>query len=178
MNYQTIEEIYSANDKIRENLKQVLSNVSAEQAGVLPEGETWSIANIAEHVSMVDHGMTRICAKLLNGAKEAGLSSNGAVSVRSESLQKFAGAKGVKITAPETVQPRANLSIAESLAKIDENRIVLDELRPLFESVGCDGFTFPHPAFGDLNSNEWLVLIGGHGARHTAQIQRILEKMN
>jgi DinB superfamily len=178
MNYQSIEDIYTANDKIRENLKQVLSNVSDEQAGVLPEGETWSIANIAEHLSMVDFGMMRICAKLLNGAKDAGLSSNGEINVRSDIQEKFAGAKDIKVDAPETVQPRANQTIAESLAKMDESRRSLNELRTLFESVGCEGFTFPHPAFGDLNSNEWLVLLGGHEARHTAQIQRLLDKMN
>ncbi len=177
MNYQSIDDIYTANDKIRENLKQVLSKVSEEQARALPEGETWSIAKIAEHLSMVDGGLMRICAKLLNGAKEAGLSSNGEVNVRPEIQQKFAGARDMKLDAPETVQPVANQTIAESLAKMDENQKGLNELRPLFESVGCDGFTFPHPAFGDMNSNEWLALLGGHEARHTAQIQRLLEKM-
>jgi hypothetical protein len=127
---------------------------------------------------MVDDGMMRICAKLLNGAKEAGLSSDGAVNVRSEIQQKFADARDMKLDAPVTVQPVANQTIPESLAKLDENRKSLNELRPLFETVGCDGFTFPHPAFGDLNANEWLALLGGHEARHTAQIQRLLEKIN
>lgn len=178
MNYQTIAEIYDANDKIRDNLKQVLGDVTAEQAGNFPNGEKWSIANIVEHLSMVDYGMMRISAKLLNAAKEKGETSNGEAHISSDFLQKIAGARDMKVEAPETVVPSGDRSIEESLSKMDENRKGLNELRPLFEKVGCDGFTFPHPAFGQLNSNEWLALLGGHEARHTAQIERLLKKMN
>ena len=37
-----------------------------------------------------------------------------------------------------------------------------------------DTHKFPHPFFGELSATEWLVLLGGHEARHTAQIERIL----
>ncbi len=39
MNYQTIDEIYTANDKIREKLKETVSNLTDEQTAFLPEGE-------------------------------------------------------------------------------------------------------------------------------------------
>lgn len=177
MGYKTIGELYEANEKFRGNLKEVVGNLTDEQANAFPVGEKWSISNIVEHLAMVDFGMTRICAKLLAGAREKGETSGGEAHITETFLQKTAGARDTKVDAPETVVPSGNQSIAESLAKMDENLKTLNELRPLFETVGCEGFTFPHPAFGPMNSNEWLLLLGAHEARHTAQIQRLLEKI-
>jgi hypothetical protein len=56
---------------------------------------------------------------------------------------------------------------------MEESRNRLNELRPLFESVECSDQKFPHPAFGELTAHEWLALVGGHEARHIAQIKRI-----
>ena len=174
MNYQTIADVYAANDKIREQLKETVENLTDEQAGISPEGGKWTIAQLVEHVALVEEGMTRISAKLLNEAREQGKTADGSVKISEDFMRKAAGAREQKIEAPDRVQPKANLTIAESLAKIEENRKVLDALRPLFESVECSDHKFPHPAFGDLTAHEWLTLIGGHEARHIAQIRRIL----
>ncbi len=69
------------------------------------------------------------------------------------------------------------MTIAESLAKLDENRRQLEELRPIFESVECSDFKFPHPAFGDISAHEWLALIGGHEIRHIEQINNLLGRV-
>jgi uncharacterized damage-inducible protein DinB len=177
MNYQTIDEIYTTNDKIRENLKELLSTLSEEQANFLPEGEKWTVAKIAEHISIVGNGMMRISAKLLNEAKEKGETSDGKATITEDFLQKASAARDQKLEAPQMVLPSGTLTLAESIEKLDENQKNLEEMRPLFESVGCSDFKFPHPAFGPLNANEWLALIGGHEARHTRQIANLLEKI-
>lgn len=177
MNYQTIEGIYEANDNIRGNLKQILSNIPDDLATRLPDGEKWTIANVVEHLALVENGMMRISVKLLNAANEKGEKSDGKANISDEFLQKIAGARDIKVEAPDTVAPNGNLSIADSLSKMEESRKSMNDLRPMFETVGCDGFTFPHPAFGQMNANEWLVLLGGHEARHTAQIVRFLDKL-
>ncbi len=174
MNNQTIADIYAANDKIRERLKETVGNLNDAQADTLPEEGKWSVAQLVEHIAMVEDGMTRICAKLLNQAKEAGKMSDGTVKISGDFLQKAEGARNIKLQAPDRVHPTGNQTIAESLAKMEENRERLNELRPLFESVECSDFKFPHPAFGDLTAHEWLALVGGHEMRHIAQIKRIL----
>ncbi len=177
MNYQTIDEIYAANGKIYEKLKQLVSNLSDEQANFLPEDEKWTVAKIVEHISMVENGMMRICAKLLKEAQEKGETSDGKANITPDFLQKISGARDQKFDAPERVHPEGNQTIAESLDKMDENHKTLEEMRPLFESVGCSEFKFPHPAFGPLNANEWLALLGGHEMRHSQQIKNLLEKV-
>jgi hypothetical protein len=56
INYQTISEIYDANDKIRQDLKGVLANLSDEQINILPDGEKWTVAGLVEHIAIVDEG--------------------------------------------------------------------------------------------------------------------------
>ena len=31
----------------------------------------------------------------------------------------------------------------------------------------------PHPAFGPLDAHQWILLVAGHSARHTAQIEEV-----
>ncbi len=174
MNYQTIADVYAANDKIREQLKETVGNLTDEQANAVPEDGKWTLAHLVEHISIVEDGMTRICAKLLNGAKESGKMSDGTVKMSDDFLQKAEGAREQKLEAPDRVHPAGNQTIAESLAKMEESRNRLNELRPLFETVECSDQKFPHPAFGELTAHEWLALVGGHEMRHTAQIKRIL----
>lgn len=177
MNYQNISEIYDANDKIREKLKETVSGLTEEQANFLPEGEKWTVAHLVEHISMVENGIARISAKLLGEAQAKGVQSKGEAKISESFLEKAAWGRTQKFEAPERVHPSGKLTIAESLAKMDENRLKLEELRPLFESVECSDFKFPHPAFGDMSAHEWLALIGGHELRHMQQIKNILRQI-
>ena len=177
MNYQTISEIYEANDKIRAKLKAALAGVTDEQAEALPDGEKWTIKEFVEHIAIVDEGMMRICAKLLNAAKEAGKQSDGGAKFTEEFSQKMAGARDFKMEAPERVRPTGTKTIAESLARMDETNEKFEELKPMFESVECSEVKFPHPAFGDMTAHEWLALRGGHEARHIRQIVGVIEKL-
>jgi uncharacterized damage-inducible protein DinB len=81
MNYQNISEIYAANDKIHGKLKETVSALTDEQANFLLEedgGGKWSVANIVEHIAIVQEGMTKISAKLLSKAQNRGGKADGA----------------------------------------------------------------------------------------------------
>jgi len=177
MNYQTISDIYEANDKVRAKLKGIVTNLNDEQVNTLPEGEKWTVREFVEHISIVDEGIMRISAKMLNEAKASGKTSDGSAKFSDEFVQKTAGSRESKFEAPDRVRPTGTKSIAESLAKLDETRAKLEELRPLFESVECSDIKFPHPAFGDMSAHEWLALLGGHETRHIKQIEGILAKI-
>lgn len=178
MNYQTISEIYEANDKIRGKLKALVAGITDAQAEVLPDGEKWTVKEFVEHIAIVDEGMMKICGKLLSASKEAGKASDGSAKFSEEIAQKMAGARDAKFEAPDRVRPTGTKTIAESIAKMDETREKFEELKPLFESVECSEAKFPHPAFGDMTAHEWLALRGGHEARHIKQIVGILEKIS
>jgi hypothetical protein len=177
MNYQTISDIYEANDRVRAKLKATVENLNDEQANALPDGEKWTVRDFVEHIAIVDEGIMRISAKLLNAAKANGKRADGAARLSEDFLQKAAGARDLKLEAPTIAQPTGTKSIAESLARMDETRQKMEELRSLFESVECADFKFPHPAFGEMTAHDWLALAGGHEARHLKHIERVLAKI-
>ncbi|HEY0461689.1 MAG TPA: DinB family protein [Pyrinomonadaceae bacterium] len=177
MNYQTISEIYEANDKIRANLKALVADLPDGVARALADGEKWTVGEFVEHISIVDEGIMRISAKLLNESKENGKAANGAAKLSEDFVEKLSGARDAKFEAPERVRPTGTKSIAESLAKMDETRQKLEELKPLFETVDCSDLKFPHPAFGPLTAHDWLALLGGHETRHIRQIENALAKI-
>lgn len=177
MNYQNISEIYAANDQIRQRLIKKIGNLTDADAAQLPKGEKWTIAQIVEHLSIVEDGMTKICAKLLAEAQKENKQSDGAARISGDFIKGVTAIANQKLEAPERVRPTGTQTIAESLQKVKENRDRLNDLRPLFETVECSEQKFPHPFLGALTAHEWLIMLGGHEARHVKQIENILEKI-
>ncbi len=172
-----INDIYETNDKIHDKLTETVSKLTDEQAKHLPEGEKWTVAEFVEHIAIVQDGMTRISGKLLAQAQSAGKKADGSLVLSESFAQKASEMKRQKFEAPDRVRPTGKQTIAESLKKMKETQGKLEELRPLFQSIECSDYKFPHPLMGDLTAHEWLALIGGHAARHLRQIKNLLEKV-
>ena len=159
MNNQTIGDIYANNDKIRENTKQLVASLSDEQKTTLPDGEKWTIAEIVEHIAIVQDGMTKISAETFDaGASRRKIFHGRRGAVVGKFRAKAAEAATLKFEAPDRVRPTGNQSTEESLQKLEAARAEFEKLRPLFESVECSDFKFPHPFMGDLTAHEWLAL--------------------
>ena len=174
MEYKTVDDVYAANAAIREKFKNAFASLSDEQLNATPEGEGWSIAQIVEHVAVVNGGALRLCARLLDKGEAAGKSNDGSVSISPEFIEAGSSATGQKLEAPEMVRPINNVPVADSVAKLDELQGQFAELKKRFETVDGVDAKFPHPYFGDLSAQEWLVLSGAHEIRHLKQIRRVL----
>lgn len=177
MKYESIADIYSANEKIHERLRATVSEITDAEATALPDGEKWTIQRLVEHVSIVEFNIARICAKLLEAAKTNGKRSDGTLALSDDVAAKWAAAADAKLEAPERVQPTGKVSIASAFDQMNENRETFEAMRDDFESYDVSQSWFPHPYFGNLTATEWFVLSGGHAARHTAQIGRVLAKI-
>ena len=175
MDYQSIDQIYEANGCIRESFLRTLDSLTEDEITGRPEGEKWSIEQIAEHVSIVEEGMSKICRKLLNEAKDSGLKTDG-ISISDKFREYVENLETMKFEAPERVQPTRGQHLADSRSKISDNDAWF-ETRPLFKEFDGTQAKFPHPYFGPLSAQEWLVLAGEHMRRHTGQIQKIVEKI-
>jgi len=171
---ESIGDIFDMNRQIREGLLAVISPVSEDAAARLPDGETWSIAGIVEHISIVDQGTAWICSKLLKKAQEDGTRSTGVLAVTDTFRQKTLEMSGTRLEAPERVQPTGQVPLEDSIKKMAATAAVFDEVREGLESFELASHTFPHPYFGELTAPEWLLIAGGHELRHTKQIQERL----
>lgn len=155
----------------------MLDGISDAEASVLPEGEKWSIQQIVEHVAMVEFGTSRICGRLVEGARADAKPSDGSFSLTPNFLGRAAEIAMLKVEAPERVQPTGRVKIDGAFEMMAQNRTALAALRSDLEQFDLSGHTFPHPFFGPLTAAEWLAMAGMHEQRHTKQIEKVLEKV-
>lgn len=174
MNIQTVSDIYDGNEKAHEKFIAFVASMR-EQARHAAHGANWSVAQLVEHVALVEDSMSRICAKLLGKAEAESRMSDGSVEISPEFIAKSGEIVRVKLEAPERVRPIGERSIAESLALMEESRQRFEQLRPSFEKYDSRVNKFPHPYFGDISAAEWLILAGGHKARHLRQLRKLVE---
>lgn len=175
MKIDSIADIYAENDRIRDKLLGLLDGLIDDQlTQAVPDGR-WSIAQIVEHLALVEKGSVSICERLLAKSRNTGMVSTGPISVSDSFMERSVEIASMKVQAPEIVQPNRSQSIDVSVAQMKENRKRLNDLRPLFEAYDGNQLKFRHPFFGEITAVEWLVLIGGHEARHLKQIQTLIE---
>jgi len=175
MIYKSVAEIFDFIDKTRADLISKTQNLDEEQKNLRAAQTGWSVAEIVEHLATVENGMIKISAKLLAEAEGEGSQSDGSINPPISFVEFGKAMQNQKFEAPERVRPKGTQNLTESLAKMQENRLLLQQLRPRFEAADATKPTFPHPALGELNSYQWLAMIGIHEQRHLAQIEKILD---
>jgi len=174
MKYESIADIYSANRKIRNQLVDFARGVSQDEASTLPIGEKWTIEQIFEHLALVGNGASRICSRLLTGAKADNIPSGGIFALSPEFGERSAVIAVTKVEAPDRVQPTGNVSIGEALEQLAATETAFDAMRADMESYELGGHTFPHPFFGEMTAGEWMVVAGLHEKRHLSQMESLL----
>lgn len=174
----TLDEVFAANAAIRDKFKTFTGSIATGKTTVRPPDGGWSIAEIVEHTAIVFEGVVKICNRLAHAAAAEGTPAPKELPVSEAFLNGAKAAENARLEAPEIVQPTGLLSITEAHARMDAAASGLAPIRELLENYDASRQTFPHPAFGDLNAYEWLVLAGGHEMRHLRQIQRTLESLD
>lgn len=166
----SIDDIYRFNGVMLKKIETAVNGISAEQAETRPSPDRWSVAEIVEHIAIVEGGIARICGKLIGKAKAEELLSDGTFYLSPEFISASERIDAMKLEAPERTHPNGGVLIADSLAMIKDSHEALLVLREDLEKFDARTFKFPHPYLGDISALEWLVLAGGHKSRHLKQI--------
>ena len=151
--------------------------MSEERQGYIPAPDRWSVAELVEHLSIVEGNVAGLLGKLLGKAEESGAGAAAAGDFDPVSIEEFVErTRGVKLEAPERIRP-TGLSLADSLARLRDSRAALQALRPRVERADGRALRFPHPVWGPLDLYQWLLFVGAHEDRHLAQIEALKETM-
>ena len=178
MTYHSVAEIFDDIDATRARLLQTVEGLSADEQNFRPAPEKWSVAEVVEHLSIIESRVARLLGKLLEKAEaEAGAGSAGAAFAPVSVAEFVEASRAQKLEAPENVRP-AGAPLADSLEALRDSRAALHALRPRVEQTDCAAARFPHPIWGPLNLYQWLLFVGAHEARHIAQIEALKETMN
>jgi len=177
MDFKSIPEIYEHIDRTRARLLSAVEGLSDGQQAYSPAADRWSVAELVEHLSIVEGNVVRLLGKLLDKAEESGAASVTTGSFDPISIEEHVErTRAVKLEAPERIRP-TGLALADSLASLKDSRAALHALRPRVERADGRALRFPHPAWGPLDLYQWLLFIGAHEDRHLAQIEALKQTM-
>jgi hypothetical protein len=173
------EELLQHLDTNRRILRAAVDSVPAALRETPPAPDRWSVANVLEHLSRVEAGLTRLLAKRLGDARDAGLlapetrTSPALVSVDHQTLLD----RTRRITASERVLPVDGMDAATAFAALEKTRPALRDLLASYDGMNLSAVSFPHPVLGVIDGYEWFAFIGSHEARHADQIREIGEAL-
>ena len=171
MIYNNIDEIFNALATTRRHIYEQVEGLSDEEAKARPAPDTWSVAEIVEHLSMSEGRMLALLGNLLQ--QEAAVAANAGSSATSISIQVMTERATERFTAPSFLEPTGGVPLSQSLAKLRDSRAALLALRPRVEARDYSHVTYPHPAFGPLNLYQWLAAVEFHECKHLDQLQTI-----
>jgi hypothetical protein len=174
MIYNSVADIFAANDDVRGRLVARVEGLAETQQSFRPAADAWSAAEIVEHLALIEGRITNLFNVMLKKIESAVEPGAQPPPMQPFSLNEFAAQARQKFNAPDEARPRGGGTLADALAQLHASRAALNALQPRFEAVDGASATYPHPAFGPLNLYQWLAFIGAHEARHLAQIERVL----
>jgi hypothetical protein len=132
--------------------------------------ERWSIAEIFEHVILVERRvLAGIQKHLASGEPPADRPSNAAQDAELASRVRM---RTQKIQAPEPVRPSGQWSADELTAEF--RKVRANSLQFASETAGnLRGYFMKHVLFGDIDCYQWILVLAGHTHRHAQQIEEI-----
>ena len=151
-------------------LQELVKGLTPAQWVFRETPERWSIAEVIEHLIAVESRITRRIAKILEGPgepeKRAGADGKDAL------VQTRGADRSTKFNAPEPVRPTGKFNSSELMGEFRKTR---EQTLAFAVEIHSDlrSHFILHPAFGDLDCYQWLLLLGKHGHRHAEQIEEI-----
>jgi uncharacterized damage-inducible protein DinB len=140
--------------------------------------DCWSVAEVLEHLHRVENGIARLLSRSLERAKAEGLESESEVGSVMASLDALRiTERSLRISAPEPVMPRGELTAAQGVVALTESRQTLLSALEAADGLALGQITRPHPTLGPLNLYQWVLFVGQHEARHVGQLQDIARQL-
>lgn len=170
-------EIQGELDRTRESLLAVLAHTPADAAAQRPCADGWSIAEIVEHLLIVENGIGRLLGRLSRQAETLGPETSTASII--PSLDRFA-LRDVRrrIESPAAVAPTGNVTIDEAVTGLAESRRRIVELVHRVSGRALGELAAPHPVFGSFTFYQWLLFLAQHEERHTLQIRETAGRLS
>jgi hypothetical protein len=173
MVYHSVADIFEMIEKIHVRFTASVTNLTEAQENFHPAPGRWSIAENAEHISIVNTGLLRLTKKLLKQAEADPKPVKFDLQLPPLTVTDEGKLLERKWEAPEIVVPQGGARVVDSLAA--NNQVINDlfALKPRLEMVDLSEMTWPHPILGQLNLYQWLLLLGEHEERHRLQIETV-----
>ena len=171
-----VQEILSCLDDEMAALRAAVDAVPEHRRGERPSPERWSVAEVLEHVAMVENTVLKACSRQLAAVRDSLPPETETTSIRATLPPERVANRDRTLVAPDVLHPKG-LDAAAAWDDVEQARARLKEFVQSCEGLAVGQIAFPHPVFGRLDMYQWLLFAAGHHARHAAQIRELAAQL-
>jgi hypothetical protein len=156
--------------KTRQAFLDSIDGLSEAQWTFRAGPDRWSIAEVAEHIAVSETTILQLVTeKILKGPA----TPPNPDPIPDEKLLAMLMDRSSRFQAPEFLRPTSRWATRDALTK--DFAAARDRTVEYVKTTSDDlhGHSAAHPVFKTLDGYQWMVLLSGHAARHTAQIQEV-----
>lgn len=166
------QELLDRLDTHRVELRDAVDAVPAGLREQRPSPDRWSVAEILEHLSIVENRIAGILASRIAAARAEGVPEESETGPTvPESFIPMIRDRSRPRVASEASTPGGAMDADAAWAALERSRNALREAVLSGDGLALGEVTAPNPALGELNLYQWIAFVAGHEARHTDQIR-------
>lgn len=167
-------ELMAFTERSRQELLAGVAEVPMDAHMHRPVDESWSVADVLQHLHLVEQGTVRLLFRSFRKAREAGLEREAETSSLLSMLDRFRlPERTSRLSAPDFTRPADACDVPTALARLAESREGLRTWAREADGFALDRVRWQHPLLGELSLYGWVLMIGQHELRHAAQIRDI-----
>lgn len=156
----------------RAALRAAVDTVSADKRQQKPAPDRWSVADVLEHLAIVEERTVALMQPLV--ANVPGL---GGAATPTPLDRTALRDRSQKVSAPEMIHPTGAEDAQATWQRLQRSRESLLALIDLCEGRDLATIERTHPRLGRIDGYQWLTSIGAHEERHAAQIVEIGQQL-
>jgi hypothetical protein len=159
----------------RDGLRAAVERVPAALRERKPAPERWSVAEVLEHLGIVESRTVAALTPLISNAP-----ANGAVTAPTAATpidRVVMRDRTQRVTAPDPICPTGTVNADAAWAALERSRSALLALLDTAEGRDLTTITRTHPRLGPIDGYQWIAAVGGHEERHSLQILEIADEL-
>src|SRR5262245_23331396 len=150
-----LEQVFARLDRSRAQLRAAVDEVAVPARSVRPAPDRWSVAEVVEHLSIVERLFGDRIVKAIE-SRRASLASETAESTGlPDTIETRMKDRVNKRRAPEVVQPKGALACDDSLTIVESGHQRLRSALASADGKALSEVALDHPFFGSLTVYQW-----------------------
>lgn len=174
-----IEEVINYLDTERTALREAVELVPPALRDQSPGTDRWSVAQVLQHLAMIEKRIGRGMTKWVADARAGGTGPETETTsvMNSLPLQAIAD-RSQRRSAPEEFRPQVDADAKSAWTALEQSRETLRAAILAGDGLALGAVVQPHPVLGPINLYQWVLFVGSHETRHMGQIREIAAEIN
>ena len=169
--HQALADVVARLDLTRDDLRLAIDAIPAPLRDERPGLDRWSVAEIVEHLALVEERYATIVSDSLADVKRLGRPADGSARVPlPDHLETLLANRSARRPAPEPFHP-TGVPFDAAWAKAGGVRAAFRTLLSGADGLALHEAVYDHPRFGTLNAYQWVEFVAAHERRHLDQVR-------